>query len=109
MQLNEGLEKLGSDTFSGSAIENITVPSTLKKIEVGTFSWCCCLKSVEIPNGVEHIENECFEGSGVEEITLPSTLREIGEKAFRDCENLRTVYAQEGCAVDVGKQVGYQV
>ena len=109
MHLNEGLEKLGSDTFSGSAIENIKVPSTLKRIEVGTFSWCCCLKSVEILNGVKYIENECFEGSGIEEITLPSTLSEIGKNAFKDLEHLVVVWVEKGCPIEIRKYVGNSV
>ena len=120
MQLNEGLEELGEKevisgdewkgaVFAWSAIETITLPSTLKRLEYQTFWYCKNLKRIEIPNGIEYIGEECFRDSGIEEITLPGTLREIGEKAFRDCKNLRTVYTQEGCAVDVGKQVGYQV
>ena len=82
MRLNEGLEELGSSAFSGSAIENITLPSTLKKIGYNTFRNCKNLKRVEIPNGVESIGKDCFWDSGIKEISLPATLREIGEKAF---------------------------
>lgn len=45
-QLNEGLKELGGSAFTSSAIESIALPSTLKKIEAETFSFCENLKSV---------------------------------------------------------------
>ena len=109
VRLNEGLEKLGKFAFSGTAIEAIELPSTLKRIEAETFSWCRNLKRVEIPNGVEHIEEKCFYGSAITEITLPNTLKEMGENAFNGCNNLQTVWVEEGCALDIGKYVGKDV
>ena len=40
---------------------------------------------------------------------LPGTLREIGENAFNDCENLKTVWVEENCTLDVRKCVGDNV
>ena len=60
MQLNEGLEKLGESVFESNAIENIRLPSTLKKIEAMTFAGCQNLNRVEIPNGIEYIGRKCF-------------------------------------------------
>ena len=37
VQLNEGLEKLGSNAFTWSAITSVRIPSTLKRIENETF------------------------------------------------------------------------
>ena len=32
-------------------------------------------------------------------------MREIGDNAFTDCENLKTVWLEEGCALDIKKCV----
>ena len=64
---------------------------------------------MEVPNGVEYIGVYCFRDSGVEEITLPCTLKGIGTDAFAYCPNLRTVWVEEGCTVDVRKFVGEKV
>lgn len=69
--------------FSGTAIESITLPSTLKRIEEETFRYCKNLKSVEIPNGVEYVGRWCFTNCVLEKITLPATLAIEG--AFSDC------------------------
>ena len=63
VQLNEGLDVLGAEgnfsqrifkghVFQGSALSEITIPSTLKAIEIGTFLDCKSLKSVELPEGL---------------------------------------------------------
>lgn len=115
--MNEGLEKLGAReiinghehegaVFECTAIENIRIPSTLKRLEAETFSWCENLKSVVIQDGTECIGEMCFYFSEIEEITLPSTLREIGRNAFTDCRQLKTVWVEEGCALDVRWRVG---
>ena len=109
MELNEGLKELGEGAFFKSAIETITLPSTLKRVEMFTFAGCKNLKSVEILKGVEHIGEGCFKGSLVEEITLPCTLKGIGTDAFAYCPNLRTVWVEEGCTVDVRKYVSQNV
>lgn len=101
MQLNEGLEKLGENAFALSAIESITLPSTLRKLECETFLECGDLEKVEILNGVECIEKGCFCGSGVREITLPSSLKEMDENTLKDCVYLETVWVEKDCPLDV--------
>ena len=114
--MNEGLEKLGEykngregDVFAYSAIENIRLPSTLKRIEIGTFKLCKNLKNVIIPSGVEFIGDWCFYGSGIEEITLPSTLEGTCGGVFYSCSGLKTVWMEEGCTLDVRKYVDKSV
>ena len=96
--MNEGLESLGARVFAdwswlqegrvfyGSAVESISLPSTLERIEAETFGRCENLRTIEVPAGVKYIGEACFEGSGIEEITLPGTLEEIAEDAFTECE-----------------------
>ena len=108
MQLNEGLEKLGRNTFGWSAIEDITLPSTLKRIENETFQGCTHLKRVDIPNGAEFGKN-CFVKSEIREITLPSTLKEIGPEAFGGFKYLRVVRVEKGCDIKIKKYVSRYV
>ena len=74
-------------------IEKITLPSTLKRIERGTFSWCKNLKHVEILNGVEHIGKACFNWCSLDSIVLPASIEEIDEKAFYDNKLLEITFA----------------
>lgn len=55
IEIPNGTEYIGNRCFQDSGIEQIKLPSTLKKIDAYTFCDCKSLKDVEIPNGVEHI------------------------------------------------------
>ena len=74
--LNEGLETLGTDkyntngemyygAFSCSAVQNVHLPSTLKRIEYSAFKGCTDLKELTLPEGLEYIGKQCFYGSGI--------------------------------------------
>lgn len=76
VKFNDGLEVLGTDecvagyimytgVFYKSALENIELPSTLKKIKSGAFSECKYLKSIKLPGCLEHIEIFAFAKSGL--------------------------------------------
>ena len=105
--LNEGLEVLGTDedpsregywcgVFKLSALESVTLPSTLRKIGRGTFSYCNKLRRISLPEGLERIGPECFLDSGLEEIWLPSSVRAVGAMAFKFCKELRRVQFSDG-------------
>lgn len=98
----EGLEVLGTDkctkegqsyigVFSNSAVEDVRLPSTLKRIEYSAFRGCRHLKSIRLPDRLEKICNRCFEESGIEEIIFPASVKTIDAEAFHCCESLRSV------------------
>lgn len=82
VQLNEGLEEIDADAFTGcSKLEEIAMPSTLKIIRVSAFWNCENLKSVELNEGLESIGDFAFSKcSSLQELTIPSTVKELGEE-----------------------------
>ena len=70
MKLNEGLEVLGTNEYSGgwewcgvfqrSSVKHVELPSTLKRIEYNTFAGCINLKSIHLPERLEYIGKKCF-------------------------------------------------
>ena len=71
MRFSEGLEGLGTDeydddgtlfygVFEESALENVWLPSTLKRIEYSVFSDCRNLKNINLPETIEYIGKCCF-------------------------------------------------
>ena len=109
VELNEGLETLGTDekpddkylyhgVFEGSAIEKIGIPSTLKRIEYSTFEGCKSLTAVEFGTNcqLEKIRFRAFENIGLEEFVAPPSLRIIGYAAFYKCAKLKRVVLNEG-------------
>ena len=114
--MNEGLEALGTkdtdgegDVFSRSEIESVKIPSTLRRLEAGTFYQCEKLKNVELQDGLEYIGGLCFYRCDIDEITLPGTLKEIDKTAFEDCRKFHAVWVGEGCPADVWRSANNSV
>ena len=91
--LNDGLEVLGTEdkvtltgVFSGSALERVELPSTLKRIQNCTFYECKNLKHISLPSSLESIGAFCFARSCLEEITLPGNVTRVGATAFMWCK-----------------------
>ena len=100
--LNEGLEVLGTDeypedgkryygVFQESAVESISLPSTLKRIEYSAFQNCKNLRIIALPKGLEKIGTMCLSESGIEQIVLPDSVMEISEGTFGCCERLKSI------------------
>lgn len=53
LTLNEGLEEIGKNAFSGTRIEEVTIPNSVSKLGDGAFSSIGILKKVTIGNQVE--------------------------------------------------------
>lgn len=80
--LPEGVETIGYGAFSGSAIEAIRLPNTLKKIEATAFN-CHYLKSITIPASVEIIEGQAFqENHALTDVYVLGTHTRAGNQAF---------------------------
>ena len=80
--LPEGLERIGNCCFYGSALETITLPSTLKILGFRVFENCYALKKVQLPEGLKYICDRCFFGSGITELVIPRNLEAMGWYAF---------------------------
>ena len=89
----EGVEEIDNQAFQGrSDIVEIRLPSTLKKINKGAFTYCENLKKINLPNSIESIGNLAFYNClGLEEIVLPEKLKTIENETFARCENLKLI------------------
>lgn len=108
--LNEGLEALGGEgsadvlryqgVFEHSAVEELALPHTLRRIGYAVFRSCQDLKRVSLPDGLTHLGGQCFAKSGIEGVTVPDSVTEISEKAFASCESLKSVVFGENSRVE---------
>lgn len=83
--LPDNLETIGNRSFRNCTnLVNMTLPSTLKKIDAGAFTGCSKLAWTSLPDGVETIgEYAFFNASKIELAILPSSLQgAIGTQAF---------------------------
>ena len=107
MRFSEGLEVLGTGeyendgtllygVFEESALEDVRLPSTLKKIKFRAFNVCTDLRSIKLPERLEYIGAEAFRESGLQSVAFPGSVRAVAQRAFLACEELRAVALNEG-------------
>lgn len=74
------------------ALEEVRLPSTLKKLESRCFSGCIRLSSINFPSKLRSIGSGCFWGCiALTEITIPPLLCGLETSVFSQCTNLSRV------------------
>lgn len=122
--VNNGITHIGNEAFWSSAVESVTLPSSLesigwgafencdklkkviipegvKKIEECTFRSCRSLETVIIPNSVTKIEEKAFEHSGITNIIIPDSVTSIGQYAFGSCKKLKSLVLPDNVQLGV--------
>lgn len=87
---------IGENAFqNNTTIGNITMPSTLERIENNAFAGCSNLNTVNLNEGLQYIgENSFATTRFLSSIWFPSTLIEIGNYAFNN-SGLNSLYVPE--------------
>ena len=96
IELESGITKIPDNLFSGSNLEEITIPNTVTTIGKAAFNECKKLSEITIPNGVTTIGEGAFRCcSSLTEIVIPDSVTEILTSgawgSFRSCTNLKNV------------------
>lgn len=105
VDIPDGVKYIADEAFTGSKIESIIFPKSLKRIGelafrkcsrlhnvifkgdleyIGdeAFSHCTSLKTISIPNGIQVVNKYCFCQCPLENISLPESLSCIRHSAF---------------------------
>lgn len=97
INLPEGLTTIGANAFSGSGIESITIPGSVKTIDSSCFFCSNDLKTIEIQDGVEVLDG-CFSGiASITDVIIHSKNLTIGSCTFAGCSSLTNIsFPSEG-------------
>lgn len=97
IKLSEGITELGNFSLVGcTAIQTITLPSTLKAIGERVFMDWISLVSIELPDGLCVIGEGAFEWNDMfSKIVIPKSVTSIADGAFECCGRL-TIYGYTG-------------
>lgn len=78
-------------------VEEVVVPSSVKRIRQNAFSRCKDLKSIELSEGLESIERHAFLSlPQLKKIVIPASVKEIAPGAFDSCSALTVIEIVEG-------------
>ena len=81
LNLQNGLEVMGYDSFYHNMISSVVIPSTVKDIGRYSFSGNL-LTSVTLPEGLKMIAGGAFYSNGLTSVNIPSTVETIEYAAF---------------------------
>ena len=75
-----------------SGLTSITIPNSVTSIGNGAFSHCVGLKYITIPNSVTSISHSAFYWCmGLISVSIPNSVTSIGDGAFTDCRSLTSI------------------
>ena len=77
-------------------MENVRLPSTLRRIEYSAFEGCGCLRHITLPERLECVGRKCFCQSALEVVEVPPALNTVGRKAFATRCCLKKIEFLEG-------------
>ena len=103
VNLPEGIETIGISAFSSTALTEIKLPSSLRKIDDNAL-WSSKISILIIPEGVVTIGDAAF--AFMDELTrieLPSSLKSIGQRVFLDDNHLKAVISKSDNPIKVNE------
>jgi serine/threonine protein kinase len=93
LKLSSSLTEIGRGAFAGIAIDRITVPEGVTRLELDLLGNNANLKYVTLPSTLTKIERGVFWNCPeLEEITIPENVTTIGEYCFFGCDKLTDIY-----------------
>jgi hypothetical protein len=95
-------------TFYGcTALESISLPSSLETLPAQSFQNCTLLKSIQLPEALISIGNNAFYGcENLESIVIPDGVQSIGNNAFYYCYCLNSIVIPDSVQ-SIGTQAFY--
>ena len=89
VHVTDGVRIIGDETFNGSTLVSIDLPSHLDFIGEGAFAYCRSLTRVAMPSSLDTMRKECFLScENLTSIDIPNGLRTIPSGAFNSCTSL---------------------
>ncbi|MDE5739059.1 MAG: leucine-rich repeat domain-containing protein, partial [Bacteroidaceae bacterium] len=80
--------RIAEKAFYKSKMSGVTIPNTVKNIDVLAFGLCRNLVSVTFQEGLEKIGISAFEVASISRVIIPTTVRSIGNYAFLSLVNV---------------------
>ena len=88
---------IGYCAFEGCWFTGITIPQSIKYLDLGAFRSCWRLESVTFSEGLEMIGETAFEHChSLKSINIPASVTEIFCNAFAGCWELETITVEQG-------------
>lgn len=96
-KLPEYLQIVGKNTFNGSAIKEIEIPSAVTDIKDTAFGYCKSLESITFNEGLITVGGQAFVScESLTSLHLPASLQDFSKSAILFCKNLVNLSVARG-------------
>lgn len=86
--VSEGVEKIPGSAFFGTNLKEVSLPSSVRDIEMSAFQNCESLEKVTLNDGLQHISTYAFSNTNLKEVVIPSSVSDVTEYSFMGCAAL---------------------
>ena len=105
-QVKEGTQIIQRSAFWDSNVKSVTLPESVRTIEVYAFDGAKELAEVNVPNGVREIKEGTFQGcESLQSISLPKSCASVAKIAFDGCKSLKKVVINHIVNCDVADNI----
>jgi hypothetical protein len=92
VDIPSSVTKIGGFAFGNAEIEEVSIPASVKTIELSAFNGCKKLAKVNIAEGVSEIQEQAFMGcASLVDIRIPNSVEKMAVDTFTSCHALRKI------------------
>lgn len=104
VRLNDGLKEIGDDAFRNCPLKNISIPATIERIGITSFSNPCLLKTVTIYSEQPPLLIKNTYPNGVDEIYFSKLINQ-----YWHCNEGRSLFVPEGSVEKYQNAEGWNI
>ncbi len=94
IELNEGLEYIGIQAFSGTSLKELKLPSSVKTLDKGFMEYTP-VKEIIVPENVETFTDAFSNAKQLEKVVFKNDFERLPDEAFSCCDRLSSVTLPE--------------
>ncbi len=102
VEIPDGIEYWGSESFSGSKVSSVKLPEgEYYCVPAYAFKDCKKLTAIDFPSNIKNVYSQAFANTGIKKLRVENSV-EYFNVAFSNCESLTEVYLGDGVGVIEG-------
>ena len=87
----KSVKRIEEQAFENTKLKEIVIPDTVIEMEFGAFNECKMLSKVVISNALTYVAHNAFSGTAVKDVTIGNKVKTLECYSFKDCKELTAI------------------